>query len=114
MIKRFYKEQDGKWHVDLPEWTGSKADLQMVCGADTMLDIIAEDENEVNLELSIEPFENADKLELLSVSNLEESGAFYILKTYKNFNFNLDIWLCAVTLFVFKTYPKVIYLRKTI
>ena len=34
---RFNKE-DGKWYIDLPDWTGTKGELQMVGGADTLLD----------------------------------------------------------------------------
>jgi len=32
---KFYKEADERWYVELPEWEGSKADLEMVAGADT-------------------------------------------------------------------------------
>lgn len=112
MIKRFYKEQDGKWYVDLPEWTGSKADLQMVCGADTMLDIIAEDENEVNLQLSLEDSEESDVLEFMHLATDWENGAFYKMKSYKGFDFNLKIWLCDVTKYVFGEFPKNIYIKK--
>jgi len=112
MIKKFYKEQDGKWYVDLPEWTGSKADLQMVCGADTMLDIIAEDENEVNLELSLEKSEGSDILNFMHLATDWENGAFYHMPQYKGFKFNLKIWLCDVTKFVFGEFPKSIYIKK--
>ncbi len=35
---RFYKEEDHRWYVDLHEWNGSKEELEMVMGADIMLD----------------------------------------------------------------------------
>jgi len=50
---RFVHEESG-WYIDLPEYLeqgGSKGDLQMVSGADTMLDIIAGKENQVTLEI---------------------------------------------------------------
>jgi hypothetical protein len=112
MLKRFYKEQDGKWYIDLPEWTGSKADLQMVCGADTMLDIIAEDDDEVHLSLSTEESEGSDVLNFMHLATDWENGAFYHMPTYKGFVFNLKIWLCDVTLFVFGEFPKNIYIKK--
>jgi hypothetical protein len=112
MIKRFYKEKDGKWYVDLPEWTGSKSELQMVGGADTMLDIIAEDDNEVYLQLSTEKSEGFDILQFMHLATDYENGAFYHMPEYNGFKFDLKIWLCDVTLFVFKEFPKSIYIKK--
>jgi hypothetical protein len=46
---RFIKEGT-EWYIDLPEYIengGSKGDLQMVEGADTMLDIISAGGDEV-------------------------------------------------------------------
>lgn len=49
---KFYKEADERWYVELPEWKGSKADLEMVAGADTMLNYMSEGEDHINLYLS--------------------------------------------------------------
>ncbi len=49
---KFYKDESGKWFIHLPEWEGDIAELEMVCGADTMLDIFAQGEDEVYLTLS--------------------------------------------------------------
>jgi hypothetical protein len=49
----------------LPEFleaAGSKGDLQMVLGADTMLDIISNGAAEVSLVLAREPFQGAERL----------------------------------------------------
>ena len=36
---KFNKE--GKlWYIDLPQWTGTKAELEMVAGADKLLDAL--------------------------------------------------------------------------
>jgi hypothetical protein len=37
-ILRFYRTTEDRWYIDLPEWKGSIADLEMIEGADTMLD----------------------------------------------------------------------------
>ena len=59
MIKRFYKE-NSIWYIDLPEFLeegmGSKANLMMVDGADTLLDILSNNGSEVTLEFSQLPF----------------------------------------------------------
>ena len=55
---RFVRESGG-WYIDLPEYLeqgGSKGDLAMVAGADTMLDIIAGTGDEVILQISTQPF----------------------------------------------------------
>ena len=57
---RLYKEEDNRWYVDLPDWTGSKSDLEMVAGADAMLDYFAEGENSIWLYISDEYFANSD------------------------------------------------------
>ena len=56
---RFYKNEAG-WFIDHPAYIqqgGTVADLEMVDGADTMLDIIAAGGNDVHLTISKEPFE---------------------------------------------------------
>lgn len=107
---KFYKEIDGSWFVDLPEWEGSKADLQMVAGADTMLDMIAEGEKEVRLNLSEKHFNNSDVLEFKSMAEDLGNGAYYKFEKYKGIEINHDVWLCDVTLEVFGHFPKQIFI----
>jgi len=111
---KFYKEDD-KWYVDLPEWEGEQAELQMVAGADNFLEILAQGEESVYLTLSTEPFTGADKLTFLHYGHLETwemgTGAWYVLDTYMGIPFNLEMWLCDVTKFVFNGFPKEIYFK---
>ena len=111
---KFNKEFDG-WFVELPEWSGSKADLQMVCGADTFLDILCDGEWYVWLTLSDEPFTGANELKLTGIGMLDgefvDSGATYTLENYMGIPFSLDMWLCDVTLFVFGKFPETIYFK---
>ena len=107
---KFYKESDNRWYVDLPEWTGSKAELEMVAGADSMLEYMAEGEWQIWLVLSEQEFENADKLEFLRLATEIENGAFYKLDTYRGIEIGLEMWLCDVTKFVFGDFPKTIFL----
>lgn len=109
---KFYKEADERWYVELPEWEGSKADLEMVAGADTMLNYMAEGNNYVNLHLSEEAFDGADKLEFIRIATEIGNGAHYIMRSYAGIEFNLEVWLCDVTTFVFKSFPTYIYISK--
>ena len=47
----FNKEKDGRWYVELPEWPGNHAELEMVAGADTLLEKLANGKRSVNIEL---------------------------------------------------------------
>lgn len=101
---KFYRDDEG-WFVDLPEYPGVKADLEMVFGADTLLDIMSNNGNLVNVEISETPVDTAHYLKH-NADGGDGSGAFYY------FNEDLPIvWLCDVMLFVFGYFPKDIYFK---
>ena len=106
---RFYKEQTGEWYIDLPLDQFTKEDLQMVCGADIMLDIISNYGQGINLLIDTQPFDGSDVLELIG---LPESGADYYIPTLESKTIGMKIWLCAVTYQVFGCYPNEIYIRR--
>jgi len=106
----FYKESNGDWYVDLPEWEGSKSDLQMVEGADTMLEYMAEGNNIVWTHLSDEHFVGSEEMKFIRTADEVGNGAYYKLETYKGINIDLEMWLCDVTKFVFGDFPKSIYI----
>jgi len=99
-----------RWYVDLPEWGGSKEDLEMIEGADTMLDIISQGENNVILTISLEFFNSCDVLEKIE-DTPSIGGALYIMKYYNGVEYNLQLWLCDVTKFVFGYLPEKIYIK---
>src|ERR1041385_9193711 len=93
---KFYREIND-WFVDLPEWEGDKTDLQMVAGADSMLDIISQGEDSVWLTISTEPHEgNAmltrvmiceDEYWQLDSQGCPSCGAFYILHSWNGIRY---------------------------
>lgn len=111
---RFYKDIEG-WFVDLPEWTGEKQELEMVSGSDTFLDILSQGDDEVFVTLSKQPFNGCETLHFKEIGRLEGpelgEGAWYTLKAYKDIEYNLRMWLCDVTLFVFEEFPNKIYFK---
>lgn len=107
---KFYKEENN-WFVDLPEWEGSKSDLLMVGGADTMLDIISNNGTEVLTAISETEFEGAAVLEYVRPAEEIGEGSFYILKEYEGKELNLSVFLCDVTVFVFGKFPEKIFLK---
>jgi hypothetical protein len=104
---KFYKENSGRWFVELPEWEGSKDDLEMVCGADLMLDILAQGENCVDVVLSAEKNNSHNHKFELSFLREESEGAWY--KLTGEFH-EFELWLCYVTKFVFGNLPVKIYI----
>jgi len=86
----------------------------MVAGADKWLDIISEWVPEIILEVSDEPFEDAEVMHMAKMEKQDgEYGATYKLTTYDGKDHSdKQLWLCPVTLFVFGKYPNSIYYKK--
>jgi len=103
------------WYIDLPEYIeqgGAMSDLQMVEGADKMLDMMAENENAVVLSIADEPFSGADVLELTEKCDPYIGGGYYLMKKYEGQEINRTMWLCQVTEFVFGDIPPLIFVRR--
>ena len=112
-VYRFIKE-GRDWYIDLPEYLaqgGSRGDLQMVEGADHMLDVIAEKNIEVSLFLQREYFEGADRLVLIERCDPYVGGGYYLLESLEGKEYNKKMWLCGVTEFVFGELPIEIFLK---
>jgi len=99
----FVKEENNCWYVVLPEWEGPKDELEMVLGADIMLDILSQGNTVVDVLLSDEPFNHNFELHFLRE---DANGGWYLFKSEYH---ELEIWLCEVTKFVFGNLPKIIY-----
>ena len=92
---RFYREEDGRWYVDLPEWTGDKEELEMVSGADLLLEALGHGEAWVSVELSTDYVADWPKL-------THVGDGFYSNDAWHGPS---TIWLCSVTEWVFGYYP---------
>lgn len=76
---KFEKENNGRWYIVLPEWDGSHSDLEMVMGADTMLDIFAQGAGSVDICMDEKPFKGYTHK--LTFDRWESGGAWYDLKS---------------------------------
>jgi len=112
----FNKEANERWYIDLPSWTGSHANLQMVAGADDLLDFLLKKNNRVEAEVvkSDEPIPELDADERFfrcdRIDTSVFSGATYTVNGLDGFN--KTMWICPVTLFVLGEYPKYIYISQ--
>jgi hypothetical protein len=109
-ILRFYKEKSKKWYADIPEWTGRKSALQMIAGADKLLDLIAKGRNEVFLHYSENKIKDSDVLNFKRKCWF--NGADYKLNNLVGQEVDLKVWLCNVTKFVMGDFPKTIYFKE--
>lgn len=112
MTLDFEKWDNGRWYVVLPEWTGDQEELEMVAGADSMLDALSDDGFTASIEFLFD--EQPDKPEgYIRCPQIEHDydGATY--QPEYNHYFNNTFWLCNVTHFVLDEHPELIYIRKS-
>lgn len=125
-MKLVFKKLANKWYCDLPDYTGSVEDLQMVAGADILCEELPSySVDKKVVEISTDPYseeylesfredDNLIKLEFIEEGYSEwgcESGATY--RVTGNIKYSgIEIWLCNVTTFVFDgEFPEVIYFK---
>ena len=100
MQTRFVKLA-GKWFIDIP-WIADVNDLQMVDGADTLLEILSENAKEFNCTISTTRLMNRHYLAHLTKQDEDELGANYqAISDYVA----TPVWLCNVTKHLFDSFP---------
>jgi len=104
---RFYKE-DFWWYADVKGWPGPKNMLLMVDGADTFLDYLSNNGEEVTLDISLAPKKDYQVLNY-SHPHPAGDGAYYIANMKGR---DHKLWLCGVTEFVFGFMPEEVWYRK--
>ena len=107
LTMRFYKEA-GMWYADVNGWPGPKAMLLMVDGADTFLDYLSNNGEEVTLDLSLRSKTGLRCVELSIPSPRQR----WRLLLNSNGNNEHILWLCGVTEFVFGHMPVEVWYRK--
>ncbi len=128
----FNHEEEKRWFIDLPNWPWKKANLEMVCGADKLLDILSNGKDRVKL--LVKPLEEPKEetefsnlmlegwLEVKQIQSSLTGGATYTARGIGMEQFvrnhpvsgqsmQRTLWLCPVTLFVFGHYPKYFYVK---
>ncbi len=99
-----------RWYIDLPEWQGPRANLEMVAGADTMLQVFAKGKERVNVTFTnFETHEISPDLLLKHIGG----GTYTVTRLNEKYPDAPDrMWLCGVTKFVFKSdYPEIISVK---
>ena len=102
---------NGNWYITLPTWSGGKMDdaLQMVAGADEMLETMDEKSNGA-VWLIVSTSRKPGYIELVRHDEIPGcAGAVYDVHAE---NMPKVIWLCDVVKFVFGNMPEYLYLKQ--
>lgn len=113
MVIDFERDSDGRWYAVLPSWLGDREELEMVCGADKLLDLFTQGEKDYfSLLMSSVPFVDYSFVLNKIEDTPEVGGATYWFddKIY-GIDYKFDLWLCDVTRFVFGELPDKIYVK---
>ena len=106
---KFNKEENNRWYIDLPEWGGSHSNLEMVAGADDLLDFLGGNPVIISCITSKENEDIEGYIKLERTDWGLTSGAYYSV----NYDgINRKLWLCPVTLYVMGEYPEYLYVKK--
>lgn len=106
MIREFYKTTEGRWYIDYPEFLesgGDLADLEMVAGADELLNIASKGKDRIKAEMRLSRPEKFDYK--LTFMEEEHGGANYWIE-----NLEFPAWLCFVTAILFGEFPENLYI----
>lgn len=110
-ILGMFGSRKDRWYIDLPEWLGPRANLEMVMGADVMLDVLSSGQERVNVTFS--NYASAEFEAELKLTHLSNGDYTVTDLTNSYTTVPEQIWLCGVTQFVFQSdYPQEIYLKK--
>ena len=110
---KFYRENTGRWYVDLPEWEGSKEDLEMVLGADDLMNLLAQGDDFIYAQIGDEKFPGSVQMVMFEMGSIDMGGAWYLVPSISGIDFNLRLWLCDVTKFVFGYFPENIWFYRS-
>ena len=74
----FEKWENGKWFVVMPDYEGAQEDLEMVDGADTLLDYLTTDGLYVTVDVSLDDIVTNSQIILGLVAHDEIGGTYQV------------------------------------
>ena len=103
----FEKWKNGLWFIILPDYVGDQEDLEMVEGADTLLDFLTTDGLYVTVEVSLDEIKGYPII--LNLVSHDVIGGSYQVENLDGFSQN--VWLCNVVHYLFGEHPEQIYFK---
>ena len=108
-----FEREEGMWHVHYPRYPErgwDRRDLRMAEGAHKFLNALSNGVKKLRLQISVQPQENAGKLEL--VEHCKDSSAVYLFTPATGQSSDALCWICDFALFVFGDMPDSIYVQR--
>lgn len=105
----FERYEDGRWYVVFPEYSGPHEDLEMVAGADRMLDALSTDGLYAKLSISESECDMDEDCFTLELEAHDDDGGWYNVIDCPSFQGT--IWLCNVVHEFFEDHPQILYCR---
>ena len=99
--------EDGRWYVVFPQYMGPHENLEMVEGADRMLDALSPDGRNVTLSICESEWEIDEDCFTLELVAHDEDGGWYNVIDCPSFEGT--IWLCNVVHEFFEDHPQILY-----
>lgn len=114
MKKVAYYKLESRWYLAAPEYIdngGHADDLECVGGFRDFLEMAAAGALNVEFVKDSEPFEGADKFELLGSSG-GETGGYYRLSTFEGKQVDMELWLSTMDCLHEGRLPDTIYFKR--
>lgn len=99
----FYKK-DMRWYADVPNHT--EEENEMVCGADTMLEMLADGADKVGLLITFKPLPDSKPLCFYMKEHDDDGAWYYVTGNEKEYG---EVWICNVTHDVLGEHPQEFY-----
>jgi hypothetical protein len=110
-VMSFNKLSSNRWYANIDDYPGDFEDLEMVMGADELLDRLSCGEDFVKVSIIADEIPSYPPNIKLTKYKEDETGAYYIQDFYDDIQ---SVYICNVTKFVLGYFPDTIYLTKII
>jgi hypothetical protein len=109
IVMKFNKLSSNRWYAEVEDWPGDFEDLEMVFGADTLLDKLSNGNDCVKLGIFADEVPSSFTL-CLNKYKEDIDGGYYEQHYYSDIP--ESVYICNVTKFVLGYFPDTIYLKK--
>lgn len=103
-----FNKLSNRWYAQLDNWDGDFEELEMVLGADDMLDRLSNGNDYVKCNIFADYVPGNYNVHLTKYDE-DDSGAYYTQNVYPEIE---SVFICNVTKFVLGYFPNDIYLTK--
>ncbi len=106
----FIREADGRWYADIKHWPRMfHANLEMVAGADDLLEALDNGKGYVYLEVALDPANKRDFFKMIKINQTYLGATYNVLYCDK---YHKKAWLCNVGKFVMGKHPDALFVRQ--